>query len=290
MSDLIERVKTLLVSPDNSLWFPTLTEDLVETGWRKLYEEAELTYTSYGTARVRARHAGAPCNIEALLPMALTAESHGWELQVETLSEECARSYKNSGIRFYATEEISNSKVLEHLIEALNILKKVPTLFMTVAALVRSIHVIKPEDDDYDVSFSDPYIPFSIFISVPQELNLTNALRVAEAIVHESMHLQLTLIEQIVPLMLLNNRQYFSPWRGEYRPTQGILHALYVFRVIDEFLKRLLLLPSYHGREEHKIYTRRNEIAEEISRINSFQYCPDLTPLGSTFVQRLIVC
>jgi HEXXH motif-containing protein len=103
------------------------------------------------------------------------------------------------------------------------------------------------------------------------------------------MHLQLTLIEQIVPLILFNNRQYFSPWRGEYRPTQGILHALYVFRVIDEFLKGLLVLSSYHSDEEHKIHMRRNEIAKEICRINSFQYCPDLTPLGSTFVQHLIV-
>src|SRR5207249_726495 len=102
----------------------------------------------------------------------------------------------------------------------LGALKRVPTLLPTVLSLVRALHLVIPDDDDIDVSFSEPNLPFSVFVSVPHRGARTDALRVAEAIVHEAMHLHLTLIERVVPLVRSSGRRFFSPWRGEYRTAQ----------------------------------------------------------------------
>ena len=44
-----------------------------------------------------------------------------------------------------------------------------------------------------------------------------------------------------MPLVTPTERTYFSPWRNEYRTAQGVLHALYVFRVIDGVSRRGIL-------------------------------------------------
>jgi hypothetical protein len=49
------------------------------------------------------------------------------------------------------------------------------------------------------IRYSSPAIPFSIFVSVPPADERNVVARLAEAIIHEAMHLQLTLIEAIVP-------------------------------------------------------------------------------------------
>jgi len=283
----VERVKQALEKLDVCPWLPGLSEELTAMGWRDLYGELGLLPSNYGTARVMARASFYPLRIAALLQIATSKESHKWELQVEILDEELACGYEKSGIKFYTAEEICRATISKQIEEAARLLQNVPTLFTVVAGLVRSIHLVDVGDDDYDVSFSEPYVPFSIFISVPHRCNLISHLRIAEALVHEAMHLQLTLIEKIVPLVTGSQNKYFSPWREEYRTPQGVIHALYVFRVIDGFLKRLPI-SSYSSEEAEHVKTRRTEIHTQIQEIQSFQDCPDLTREGSNFVRGLI--
>jgi HEXXH motif-containing protein len=287
-SNLIERVEPALRNPNHSPWFPELTTDLVEAGWLNLYNEVGLSPESYGTARVIARDAGAPRRIVAWLPMISGAESPERMLQVETLDAKFTHSYEEAGVRFYSAEKINAANVLERLKEAITVLQSTPTLLATVAALLRSIHVLDPGDDDYDVSFSEPHIPFSIFVSVPQGSSMTNALRVAEAIVHEAMHLQLTLIEQVVPLVRLTTRQHYSPWRGEFRSAQGVLHGLYVFCVIDLLFCVLEALPLRGSNVVDYIKRRRSEIRDQVGLIRPFQDSDDLTETGRTFTRRMM--
>jgi HEXXH motif-containing protein len=102
------------------------------------------------------------------------------------------------------------------------------------------------------------------------------------------MHLQLTLVEALVPLVTSTERTYFSPWRSEYRTAQGVLHALYVFRAIDAFFDarsfKGATLPSSkrHARE------RRATIARQVEEIREFHRCPDLTADGVAFVRCLL--
>jgi HEXXH motif-containing protein len=280
MSDnaaLIERIKSALENPGDSPWLPDLTSDLVEVGWRTLHQETGLSPANYGTSRVIAKSAHAPREVVAYL-------SSAWA--VEVFDERLAGHYEAAGIEFYTAKEITGANLLSCVEEAINLIKRVPTLYATVAALVKALHLIKPADDDYDVSFSEPHIPFSIFVSVPQQQSATTALRIAEAVVHEALHLQLTLVESILPLVRSSDGKYYSPWRREYRDAKGLLHALYVFRVINRFLEELsssgrCITASYAG-------IRRWEIAEEINLTLSFRDCSELTPVGSGFVRSLM--
>lgn len=286
-SDLVRHVETAFSDLSTSPWLPNLTSELVAIGWRDLYHNSKLLPSEYGTARVIARNASAPRRVVTFLPI----DNNGCAakfIQIETFSENFAHHYEEAGIRFYSVEEINLAKGVNQLQQATNILKSVPTLFNTVALLVKSIHLIAAADDSHDVSFSEPHIPFSIFVSIPRNRSSINVLRVAEAIVHEAMHLQLTLVERIVPLVTPSSKKYFSPWKGEYRSPQGIIHALYVFRVIDRFFEVLTLKRAVPEGSEHHLYNRRSQIADEIEQVTLLQDCSQLTSWGSKFVQALL--
>jgi HEXXH motif-containing protein len=288
MPDVMERVTAALWDAGDSPWLPGLTAELVKDRWQDLHVKLRLSPETYGTARAIACDAGAPRRILARLSMASGNESPEKMLQVETLDAEFMRSYEEAGVRFYSADEINAAHVLEQLKEAIKVLKLVPTLLTTVMALVRSVHVLNPVNDDYDVSFSEPHIPFSIFISIPRAGDVISAMRVAEAIVHEAMHLQLTLIEQVVPLVRTRSMQHYSPWRGEFRSAQGVLHGLYVFSVIDAFFRALQSLPVWDSNSVCYIKRRRSEIHGQVGNIRSFQDSDDLTETGRAFARRMM--
>jgi len=288
MSDLTARIEAALKNPGDEPWFSELTAELVESEWQNLSSLVGLSPENYGTACAIARNPGIPRRIVARLPMFSDSENPYRDLQVEILDSEFAYCYEEAGVTFYSATEIDAENILPKLREAITCLHPIPTLFATVAALVRSIHVLDPANDAYDVSFSEPNIPFSIFVSVPRSDHVTNPLRIAEAIIHEAMHLQLTLIEKYVPLVIKTEKKIFSPWRGEYRSIRGVLHALYVFRVIDRFLECLLVMKSYSHEEVKYIQGRRDEIDEQINKIRTLRGHPELTLAGACFVERLM--
>jgi HEXXH motif-containing protein len=264
-----------------------LAAGLADRGWEDLYHDTGLTPSEYGTERVLARDRNAPRKIVSVIPASLDDTDSARVFQIELLGGETARRYKESGVRFYSEDEMIQWRMTERVVEAVNILKSIPTLFTVVTKLVRAVHLVDAGDDDYDVSFSEPQVPFSIFVSVPKASSITNMLRLTETIVHEAMHLQLTLIEKFVPLAHETQLRIFSPWRGEYRPIRGVLHGLYVFRVIDRFLERLLRSKSYPDKEVKYIQGRRDEIVEQINKVSTLQGHPELTLVGACFVDRL---
>lgn len=290
MPDLVRRVTAALRNPGDSPWLPGLAAGLADRGWGELYHDIGLTSPEYGTERVLARDCNAPRKCVSVIQAALSCNDSAQVLQIELLGGETARRYEESGVRFYSEDEIIQGRMTERVVEAVNILKSLPTLFTAVNKLVRAVHLIDAGNDDYDVSFSEPHVPFSIFVSVPKASSITNKLRFAEAIVHEAMHLQLTLIERIVPLTNETQLRIFSPWRGEYRSVRGVLHALYVFRVIVRFLESLLSANTYYACELEYIQMRREEIYSQIKTIRSLKDCSALTVDGASFVRRLIRC
>lgn len=288
MPDLVGRVTAALRNPGDSPWLPGLTAGLAGRGWEDLYHGIGLTPSEYGTERVLARDRNAPRKIVSVIPAALSCRDSAQAFQIELLGRDTARRYEETGVKFYSEDEINRGRMTERVVEAVTILKSIPTLFTAAAELVRSVHLIDAGDDDYDVSFSEPDVPFSIFVSVSKASSITNTLRLAEAIVHEAMHLQLTLIEKYVPLVIKTQKKIFSPWRGEYRSIRGVLHALYVFRVIDRFLECLLAMKSYPYEEVKYIQGRRDEIDEQINKVRTLREHTELTLVGACFVDRLM--
>jgi HEXXH motif-containing protein len=151
------------------------------------------------------------------------------------------------------------------------------------------IHILKPGAPQYDVSFSDPTLPFSVFVGVHRESDAIQDLRLAESILHECMHLQLTLIESQTRLLDTDNELHLSPWRQTLRPTRGILHALYVFRVIQDFFRALRSSASMASAERAHIQSRLSEIEAEVDRLGDFSSSNDLTPIGRALAKRLLV-
>ena len=288
MGNLADTVKAALTDPHAPLWLPDVTDALVEMGQQTLRLQTGITMSHYGTARVLAGDARAPRHVVACLSFDPGADGVASDMLAECLIGDFARRYQEVGLAFYPPDITASTPILNCVQEAIDILTSLPTLHYTVAKLVRVCHLIKPEDDDYDVSYSDPQVPFSIFVSVPQRRRTNDALRMAESIVHEAMHLQLTLIEHATPLVHPSDERYFSPWKGAYRSPQGVLHALYVFRVIAQYLERLLELPGWSLSSIDYMSHRRREIALQVPEIATFKGNPTLTALGSRFVQRLV--
>lgn len=285
--DLKDRITAALTDSRSELWLPHLTYDLMQNGLQKLYDETEIAEADYGTAAVILKDA----NAQRLIEGAIFTRNDLGEIKNETFIEmlpaNIIEEYKESGVNFYTREELRiNNEITNCLRDAFEIIRHVPSLFSTVRHLVKSIHLIKPEDNEYDVSFSEPHIPFSVFVSIPQRNDSITVLRVTEAITHEAMHLQLTFIEKIVPLVIESGNFYFSPWKSEFRNIVGILHALYVFRVIYNFNGQLARCLSS---EKCKWYLteRQNLISQEVTKVNKMDLFPDLTQIGKAFVSRL---
>ncbi len=269
-------------------WLPELTALVAEWGWQTLRRSIGITAADYGTGRVLARSPEASRHVGAYLPILAGGGSSACDIMVEFLAEEWSGQYRDIGLTFYTPDELVNSTVLECLEDAIDVLAQVPTLQKTAATLVQTCHILKPEDDAYDVSHSDPLVPFSIFVSVPQKRDLVDSLRVAESLVHETMHLQLTLIERLQPLVNASSQTYFSPWKNTHRSPQAILHALYVFRVLDSFFERQLALPGWPVASVAHMRARRCEIAQQIQNIRTFKNHPALTKLGTHLAGLLI--
>jgi HEXXH motif-containing protein len=280
MDDLAERIKASLRNPNGEVWFPELTTDLAARAWDSLHRDIGLTTDSYGTERVLSRSSSAPREFITSLKTCPSACETAPTIGIEALTPESAIKYQEQGATFYTRDEILHTTILSCLEDALAIINQVPSLMRTVAALVRSLHVIKPEDADYDVSFSEPHVPFSIFVSVPEKRIANDALRIAEAIVHEAMHLQLTLIEDVSPLVNSSDGRYYSPWRGEDRNAGSIVHASYVFHVIQRFLVRLASIGSCPKDLLPQLRLRQREIGIQLDAIRSFQDCTELTAAG----------
>ena len=288
LNSLIRKIKDDLRNLYPEPWLPGLTIPLVGWGKEELRIRTGITATDYGTERVLTGKIEHPRHEGVGLSNLCAGVGKTCPVTVEFLSASCRGKYHDIGLDFYSAEEVRNSTIIDCLQDAIIVLDRVPTLRSTVLALIRTCHVLKAENDAYDVSYSDPQAPFSAFVSVPPERGAMEALRVAESLVHEAMHLQLTLIERLLPLVKSSNVTFFSPWKGTQRPLRGVLHALYVFRVIDSLFERLLQHYPWPALAAEHMYKRRREIGQQISRVRRLNSYPSLTPDGSCLAISLI--
>ena len=160
-------------------------------------------------------------------------------VQVELLAEVIARRWRNLGLEFATEMDMKGMRFPETLARSLDLVRTVPSLDGTVAGLCRSLHVLVAPAKDVDVSYSDPSLPYSIFVSCPRATERNRVERLAENIVHEALHLQLTLVERVEALVIdvTGETTVFSPWKNEWRNVRGLMHAVYVFGNLRCFWK-----------------------------------------------------
>ena len=245
-------------------WFPGVAERLVTSA----LSARGLTPTGY---RTHAWIDGAPVGLRATGLL-------------EDPPPSLIERYAAMGLQFAEHPDTDGRALLEAAWTALD---QVADVGSAVTALVRAIHVLTSRGVGYDVSHSDPELPCSIFLSLP--VGEPHArLRTAESILHEAMHLQLTLIEAEHPIVRSTSATQFSPWQRRDRPISGIVHGLYVFAVIDAYMAEMLAQRDMPDRAANYMRKRRREIAEEISAVSQVAGHADLTVFGRTFVDGLL--
>lgn len=279
----MNELKTLILQHLNnagsSPWFPGLGQKLAKEKWITLEKQTGVNKDNYSTETCLIGK-----KIADLYPLTHVLQN---QIPVFPVPLELALNDEKKNIRSYGLDEFRSLPILECIENAFEWLKIENSIIDTIKALVRNIHLLKLVDNEYDVSYSLPNIPFSIFLSIPSQRINNDSLRVAEAILHETMHLQLTLIEEEMPLVNQSNQKYFSPWKNEYRNARGIIHALYVFRTIREFIKKILMTDINQSNLKFLI-KRKEEIESQLISLSDFDKSEALTKQGSLLTMALL--
>ena len=262
-------------------WRPSFPVVLRDFGAHHLLKPCGLQMTTYSTARLIG---GIDETLEVAADCSEALQVRAGTVLVEILPRNVRSGMEASGLSFASKQEIFSSEMLITLSEALKIIfSRSARLASSVGALAFRLHFLSVEDDDYDCSCSFPELPFSIFISCPRGKRPDGALRVAESIIHETMHLQLSLVERVLPLVQDDAvKELYSPWKNEKRHPRGILHGLYVFAVIYRFWASISVHKS--GFFKQFALTRCKEIGDQLYSIKGIQTCEDLTAEGRRFV------
>jgi HEXXH motif-containing protein len=170
-------------------------------------------------------------------------------------------------------------------VAASDAIEQVSDLAEIIMARVAHIHILE-SPPGYDISHSEPFWPNRIFVSIPERPDQVGALRLAESIIHEAMHLHLTFFELKTPLVRDLIGQIQSPWRKAPRPYGGVLHGLFVFVCLREYFIRIANAPDAAGGRH--LHQRVDEIDADINQIEFEQLAPGLTDAGRALLTRLM--
>ncbi len=195
--------------------------------------------------------------------------------------------YNENGLDFLDSEEILKLDCSYKINSSMQKLMGVEDLGQCIIYLVKAFQILRQPAPEYDVSYSHPEVPFTIFVSVGADTSEIESFRLSESILHESMHLFLTLIEEHVPLVDDNSKLFYSPWRETERPLRGVLHGLFVFRTILGFYQ-LIDLRKLQPVTQDFISYRIQKINEELMILNSFEKSDGLTDSGAILAKSLL--
>ncbi|MEH2563811.1 aKG-HExxH-type peptide beta-hydroxylase [Bradyrhizobium sp. AZCC 2289] len=265
-------------------WFENLGPLLILPRWSELGERYGIDRENYGTARILGQTPQADRTVIGSLCKPVFDDDR--KILVESLGPQFVDQYSELGLKFYRSDEVG-PELLSSLRCAIHLISLVRGAAVSVSAVLSVLHLLKPNSPNYDVSFSEPFVPFSIFVGVEREGRPNDDLRLAEGILHECMHLQLTLIEGQIALIAAEKETHFSPWRQEIRPTRGVLHALYVFRAIQDFFAALMASATLSEGQYRYAQRRYDQIDEDVLQVEDLTMSQDLTPIGRAFATRL---
>ncbi|WP_272715009.1 hypothetical protein [Escherichia coli] len=108
--------------------------------------------------------------------------------------------WEKMGLTFCDKKEFSSSEYERLLSKIESLLYFSKNMHSSIKAFAINFHPLLSECEDFDVSFSDPCIPFDVFTNVPKYEEKYAAERFVEGIIHETLHLQLTAMEHLLPL------------------------------------------------------------------------------------------
>lgn len=263
------------------LWENDITNLLVDFKWAELASQSHIAPNTYTIARCVIGKINIP---EVDLPLSI----NDCDIKIALPSKDLDGFYEEHGIEPVTIDTYTSASNISKIKSALAVIQHVPEAYLFINHIVKSIQIIEAEYSDTDISYSHPGIPFSIFFSICEEISIISDLRVAESILHEAMHLKLTLIESNIDLIRPFSREtFYSPWRDENRPLRGVLHGLFVFRAILDFYEILLKKSIFKNAHDY-LSDRISKIKSEIRLINAFPQSKDLTIAGQKLSSKLL--
>ena len=285
--DTVQSVEDVLLRPAH--WTSALPAALQQIGVADLLSPLGLDFESYGTARMMARNANEARRIIGKVDP--PAGVKGCLVLLECLPYRAVAELDAVGLSLHRVDEstvpaddVGILRQAWHLTHAVW-----PELSSSIEHLVRCVHLLKASSPEVDCSFSRPDLPFSVFLSVPNHGTHARTERVAEALVHETMHLQLSLLERRIPFVESNRPETvtFSPWRNCERNVQGVLHALYVFVIVQRLWQLAAQRPP-PGLDRRFAEERVRAVRDEVARAQLLLASPGITQEGRQLVRQLL--
>ena len=284
--DAVHSVEDFLLRPVH--WTAALPATLRQIGVADLLTPRGLDFESYGTARMMVQSAKQARHIIGSVDPPDGAK--GGPVLLECLSPRVVAERDALGLSLADVDDSTVSANTGVLRQAWQVVHTVwPGLSSSIGYLVRCVHLLKAQSPELDCSYSSPDLPFSVFLSVPDRETRASIERVTEALVHETMHLQLSLVERRIPLVELARAEAvaFSPWRGRERNVRGVLHALYVFVVVRTLWQRAARKTPC-GLDREFAEARVRAIREEVVRTRHLVASPGLSQEGRQLVRQLL--
>ncbi len=257
---------------------------LAQVGWQQLAAGRQIDAAHYSIANCLGAQ-----QAQLILPRQSALMINETLLLEEPDFDHLRAFYDEHGLEPLPIAELFTGHVPAKLCRALAMLAEVAPAHACVLALTHSVQVLRQPDPEIDVSYSHPAIPFSVFVTVCEEDSELAALRVAEAVLHETMHLHLTLLESVVDLVQTGSLAvYYSPWRDEDRPVRGVLHGLFVFRAVQAFYQALITQAGCTGEATDFASERLLSIAQEVQLVADFMQADGLTAAGRQLAANLL--
>lgn len=269
-------------------WTAGLPKALRQVGATELLDPSGLSFESYGTARMMARSAA-----EVRQAIGAVRPPHGetgGAVLLECLPPWARAGLKAAGLSMRDAGRSTVSASIDALKQARRSVHVVwPELSSSIQCLVRCVHLIEAPSPELDCSYSRPDLPFSVFLSVPDRRARASIERLTEALVHETMHLQLSLVERRIPLIEPAHAGIaaFSPWRRGERSVRGVLHALYVFVVVQRLWRRADRWPP-SGLDRQFARARVRAIGDEVREARHLAASPGLSREGRQLARNLL--
>lgn len=265
---MIERLATVCA------WDP-----IMPTCLRALATDQDLGWSRYSTTRLAV--GSDPYVVSSIVYD--TPWGTECDMQLEVLPNTLATKWDEAELRLATKADFQDNDFCAVMTGALDLLATASPFLGTVAGLCRSIHLLGAATH-FDSSYSDPRFPFSVFTSCPSPEENHRVERLAESILHESLHLQLSLVEAAEPLVVtsLDQPTLYSPWKKELRPVRGIMHGVYVFANLQCFWRHVASLTN-----SPVAATRVEEIRGQLACVPALEECSVLTPAGRRLANNL---
>ena len=269
-------------------WTAALPATLRQIGVADLLSPCGLDFESYGTARMMVGSTEQARQIIGNIDPAGRAKES--PVLLEYLPPAAVAELDAVGLSLAECDDSTVAASVGVLSQAWRVVDTVwPGLSSSIRYLVRCVHLLEAPSPELDCSYSRPDLPFSVFLSVPDHGTRARIERVTEALVHETMHLQLSLVERRIRLVepACAEAVAFSPWRGSERNVRGVVHALYVFVVVRTLWQRAARKTPC-GLETGFAEERVRAIREEVVGARHLGGSPGLSQEGRQLVRRLL--